>query len=220
MSSPQDKSKDTKGVTGLDLLRSLRPQAVMPPYVGGGHENPNVRAERIAKEKAEAEARQKNLQLRDSAPRTSHPAIRTSFPLPSSVAEVDILKRLPLKEIVETAATIFEMKPSELLSKSRAQEISRPRQVVAYFMTRYAHCTIEAVAKALNFRGYSSVNHARDRMESLLEFGPTDEVERQMLVGLRKLCEHYGKPLPLSAHWPEEKATAKGKNPFGNTNAS
>jgi len=226
--------------TAADRIKELFPRSTtLPPYVGGGYENPNVRE---AKEAARRrESRQQNSgppQRRSDLPHMNnarqplwnHPSIRTSFPMPVPQVEDAPPKKVAqntsnpemqekLRSIVKVAAPIVGIEEAVLLTKEKTARVSRKRQMIAYFMLYYTKCTLRDAATVFGHVDHTSVKHGAERMIPVLERGPMSELETELLVGLKKLCEHYGTELPPSKHWPDEPEIAEEENPFQRMNA-
>lgn len=137
-----------------------------------------------------------------------HPDIKTSYQLlkpppaePMSPAAQLTSKR---ERIIETACGILKVRYDRVKSKVRVQEISRPRQVIIFFMLRYTNLSSTLVGRFFDF-DHTTVLYARDKVQAVLDHGPRNELEKSLLEGLKKLCEYYEQELPSSDHWPKEK---------------
>ena len=80
-------------------------------------------------------------------------------------------KKIPLSEIVETVAQVFDVSVEDLLSKSRKRILSDARAMIshiAYSHMREHRYSLNAIAKAIGRSDHSSVIAARNRFIDLI----------------------------------------------------
>ena len=219
----------------------------LPTYVSGAGRtevNPNVLAAEMAAEEArkKKEAQEKALSMvgaSTQAQMNDHPAIRTSFPPPTpraskptvevNVGTADAPMWVSPLTIVEIGARLMRVDSKELLEKGRRPHVSRCRGVLIFFLKHYTNLSMSAVGRIFDISS-TAVIYACAKVEKLLKEGPTNDLpgpspalistmEMELLLGLRRLCQHYSKELPSSEHWPKEPPGAEYQNPFEHASA-
>jgi len=200
--------------TGTQLLEEMRRAHLMESYAGKRLVTLVV-SKRVAVETKQEKAPEKNGDAVTA--QSQHKDIKTVFPPPATPARQwnypspqNILSptseattvvqapavKLKLSAIVEAGAEIMQVRLDRLISKERSREVSHPRRAIIYFMLRYTGCSSPQAAKAMNFKDHTSCLYANRKMVEILEGGPVTHGDEQLVEGLKKLCEHFGKEFP------------------------
>jgi len=78
-------------------------------------------------------------------------------------------KRITPKKIINTVSEVFDVKPSEIKGKRRTAYIAQSRQIVMYILRTELELPLEKVAQEVNRKDHTTVIHACDKIENLIE---------------------------------------------------
>jgi chromosomal replication initiator protein len=78
-------------------------------------------------------------------------------------------KRITPKKIIATVSEVFDVKPSEIKGKRRTAYIAQSRQIVMYILRTELELPLEKVAQEVNRKDHTTVIHACDKIETLIE---------------------------------------------------
>jgi len=78
-------------------------------------------------------------------------------------------KRITPKKIIKTVSEVFDVKPSEIKGKRRTAYIAQSRQIVMYILRTELELPLEKVAKEVNRKDHTTVIHACEKIEGLIE---------------------------------------------------
>jgi chromosomal replication initiator protein len=81
-------------------------------------------------------------------------------------------KRMTPKKIIDTVSEVFDVKPSEIKGKRRTAYIAQSRQIVMYILRTELEIPLEKVAQEVNRKDHTTVIHACDKIENLMEENP------------------------------------------------
>jgi chromosomal replication initiator protein len=81
-------------------------------------------------------------------------------------------KRMTPKKIIDTVSEVFDVKPSEIKGKRRTAYIAQSRQVVMYILRTELEIPLEKVAQEVNRKDHTTVMHACEKIENLMEENP------------------------------------------------
>lgn len=78
-------------------------------------------------------------------------------------------RQLTVENIQRIVANYFEIKISDLLSKSRARNITRPRQLAMMFCKQYTNKSLPSIGAEFGGRDHTTVLHACKKVNELIE---------------------------------------------------
>jgi len=78
-------------------------------------------------------------------------------------------KRISPDKIMQSVCKIFDVTPSEIKSKRRTAYIAKTRQVIMYLLRKDLEYPLEKIAQFVNRKDHTTVLHAYDKIEGLLE---------------------------------------------------
>ncbi len=78
-------------------------------------------------------------------------------------------KQLTVENIQQVVAKYFKIRVSDLFSKSRSQDITRPRQFAMYFCKEYTDTSYPNIGDQFGGRDHSTVIHACNKIRELIE---------------------------------------------------
>jgi chromosomal replication initiator protein len=88
------------------------------------------------------------------------------------ILQIDIetkRKRITPKKIIKTVSEVFDVKPSEIKGKRRTAYVAQSRQIVMYLLRTELELPLEKVAREVNRKDHTTVIHACDKIEGLIE---------------------------------------------------
>ncbi|MEA3273302.1 MAG: chromosomal replication initiator protein DnaA [Patescibacteria group bacterium] len=80
-----------------------------------------------------------------------------------------IVKTTTPNKIIESVATFYNIKPSEITGKSRKSNIIKPRQIVIYFMREELKLSYPCIGKELGGRDHATIIHAYNKVKSKIK---------------------------------------------------
>jgi len=90
--------------------------------------------------------------------------------------------------VLQAVADVFGLTSEELLGRSRAREVSLPRQVAMYLLREEVNASLPQIGEALGGRDHTTVMYACEKVADLIE--RDDRFRRQVL----QVREHlYGR---------------------------
>ncbi len=95
-----------------------------------------------------------------------------SFDEASKILQIDIVskrKKITPKKVIKTVSDVFDVKITEIKGKRRTAYIALSRQVVMYMLRTELEMPLEKVAKEVNRKDHTTVLHACDKIEGMIE---------------------------------------------------
>ncbi|MGR3985296.1 MAG: chromosomal replication initiator protein DnaA, partial [Gammaproteobacteria bacterium] len=89
-----------------------------------------------------------------------------------------------IENIQRSVAEHYKLRVSDLLSKRRSRDITRPRQLAMYFAKEYTDASLSKIGDRFGGRDHTTVLHAHKKITELLQ---TDEAIRQDHRNLQRL---------------------------------
>ncbi|MXZ80243.1 MAG: chromosomal replication initiator protein DnaA [Gammaproteobacteria bacterium] len=93
-------------------------------------------------------------------------------------------QQLSIENIQQTVAKYFNIRISDLFSKSRSRAVARPRQLAMYFCKEYTDNSYPSIGDKFGGRDHSTVIHACTRIQELID---SDSKMREDYENLNKL---------------------------------
>jgi chromosomal replication initiator protein len=90
----------------------------------------------------------------------------------AKMLQVDIdskRKRVQPDDVIEAVGGVFDVTPKEITGKRRTAYVALARQVVMYLLRDELELPLEKVAQSVNRRDHTTVLHACDKIEKMLE---------------------------------------------------
>ncbi len=82
-------------------------------------------------------------------------------------------KQVTITDIINAVTRYYNIRPADLLSKRRSQSIALPRQVCMYLARNLTRHSLEEIGGHFGGRDHSTVLHACDKIDQLLQSDPT-----------------------------------------------
>jgi len=90
--------------------------------------------------------------------------------LGKTLAEKELNHRIfKPKEVIDTVADFFHLKPSQLRSETRVKEIVFPRQILMYLLRVELNLSFEEVGKVLGGRDHTTIMYGVEKITNLLK---------------------------------------------------
>ena len=86
-------------------------------------------------------------------------------------------RQMSIDNIYRTVAEYYNIRISDILSKSRSQNIARPRQMAMLLVRQLTNYSLPAIGDAFGGRDHTTVLHACKRIKMLMENGSTELVD-------------------------------------------
>jgi chromosomal replication initiator protein len=94
---------------------------------------------------------------------------------------------ITIQQIQKVVASSFKISVGELLSKSNAQQVSRPRQVAMYLCKQLTKNSYPAIGRAFGGKHHTTVMHSNAKVESLiLRDSQLQKLVRELSESLQK----------------------------------
>jgi chromosomal replication initiator protein len=100
-----------------------------------------------------------------------------------SVESEEDTRRLTISDVMKIVAEYYNVKLTDMQSKSRAQSIALPRQVSMYLARKHTRSSLEEIGGHLGGRDHTTVMHACNKIKMCKE--NDDELSSQ----IKKLSE-------------------------------
>ena len=81
-------------------------------------------------------------------------------------------KVITIEQIQRKVSDFFGIKISDLKAKSRTRAISFPRQIAMYLARQLTHASLSEVGRAFGGKDHTTVLHAVDKLQTLLQEDP------------------------------------------------
>jgi chromosomal replication initiator protein len=92
-------------------------------------------------------------------------------------------KALTANQIIETVSCFYNLKPADLVAKSRRKEVAWPRQIAMYLMRNEGKTSYPTIGSELGGRDHTTAIHACDKVSKEVE---KDDSIRQEIEALRQ----------------------------------
>ena len=93
-------------------------------------------------------------------------------------------KQITIENIQQTVAEYFKIRVSELLSKKRSREITRPRQLAMSFAKEFTNLSLPQIGDKFGGRDHSTVIHACRKVQELIKCDSKIKEDHQNLQRL------------------------------------
>ena len=90
---------------------------------------------------------------------------------------------ITVEDIIEATCNYFNITTGDMKSKSRSQNIARPRHIAMYIASGMTTRSLSEIAKAFNIKDHTSVKYAIDKIDSSRK---TDEDLNETIENIRK----------------------------------
>jgi len=84
--------------------------------------------------------------------------------------------------VLDSVAKFFNISSADLLSRSRSQKVTLPRQVAMYLLREYGDVSLPQIGKTLGGRDHTTVMHACDKVADMIE---RDDFFRRQVFQIR-----------------------------------
>ena len=96
--------------------------------------------------------------------------------------------RIAPDQIIEAVATHYNLNVQDLLGRSRAQEISRPRQIAMYLLRQETQASLPQIGALLGGRDHTTILHGCDHIAELIE--KDADIRREIILLRQRIHEH------------------------------
>lgn len=86
--------------------------------------------------------------------------------------QVKKIKKTEPDEVIKTVASYFDLKPSQLKSPSRSNEVARARQIVMFILRNKLNLKLEQIAKILKRKDHTTIIHGINKILHLMTTSP------------------------------------------------
>lgn len=81
----------------------------------------------------------------------------------------DVSRLITIMDIAHIVSGYYKITIKEMLSKTRVQRYSKPRQIAMYFACKYTKATLAVIAKELGEKDHATALHARRVVGNMIE---------------------------------------------------
>jgi chromosomal replication initiator protein len=81
-------------------------------------------------------------------------------------------KVITIEQVQRKVCDLFGLKPSDMKAKTRTKAIAFPRQVAMYLARQLTHASLAEVGRAFGGKDHTTVLHAVDKIQALLQEDP------------------------------------------------